>query len=287
MPGLIVLVLSVLATGAPVGGGWAKIYETPDQSRWISAVWLAKDGSWRAASNNRILTGDARTVRTTELGAYDVYAFGEDAAGDVLAVGSRQAIWEEKPEGWKRVHERPGPEPRGRAAHHDILEGVGYFDAEHPDRLLAFASTSFALWRAPDGAWTPADGSGAAQRAVEGPRVDLPKGCAMASWGWLDRSDGFLRCQDGRGFAYAGTARTLSPLARMPAECRRDLPAVTRAGTTLFAACGAEGRIWQSSAGADRWTPLPAPAGVRLLQARNGCLLAATKRAVYRRCAER
>lgn len=281
---IVLFLLTLTATTGPADGSWEKLYETPGRNRWIFAVWLARDGSWRAASNNVILTGDAHGVRTTDLGDYDVYAFGEDASDKVIAVGSRQGIWEENSHGFERVHERPGPEPKGRAAHHDVLDGIGFFDTEHPDRLFALASLSFALWRGSDGTWRVADHDRAARRGVEGPGVDPPKGCRAASWTWLDRTDGILKCQDGGGFLYGGTVRTVAPLGRMPGECRRDLASIVRVAGNLFAACGEQGRVWQLRVGTDRWSAVPGIEDVTMLHARNGCLLAATKRAVYRRC---
>jgi|SRR5580704_15534823 hypothetical protein len=280
---LVFLILS--AVQSPAAGDWEKLYETPTRDQWIFSVWLAKDGSWRAASNNLILTGDKHGVRSTELGAYDVYAFGEDASDTIIAVGSRQAIWEEGAQGFKRVHELPGPARMGRAAHHDVLDGIGYFDPEHPDRLFALASTAFALWRRPDRVWQLADNNLAARRGAEGPDITPPKGCHVASWTWLDRAEGFLECQDGQGYLYRGTS-LLTSLGPMPGPCQKAMSAVVRTGKDLFAACGERGQVWQLG-GTDNWTLVSRLADVRSLHARNGCLLAGTRRAVYRHCAAR
>jgi hypothetical protein len=280
---LITLCWLALGSGsASSAGSWEKLYETPP-NQWIFSVWLAKDGSWRAASRNRILSGDAQGVRTTELGEYDVYAFGEDAAGTVIAVGSRQAIWEEDAHGFKRVHERPGPSQKGRAAHRDVLDGIGYFDPEHPDRLFAHASLAFALWRRPDGTWQRAEDDRPAQRGATGPVIHPPKGCHIAAWNWLDRTDGFLQCQEGQAYLYNG-AVTPVPLGSIPTACRLGMAAVGRTGSDLFASCSEEGRVWRLRAGTSRWATVPGIDHVTSLQARNGCVLAGTKRAVYRSC---
>jgi hypothetical protein len=279
----LIVFLALSTAPSPTPGDWEKLYETPTRNQWIFSVWLAKDGSWRAASNNLILTGDTDGVRPTELGAYDVYAFGEDASGAIIAVGSRQAIWEEDVHVFKRVHELRGPARTGRAAHHDVLDGIGYFDPEHPDRLFALPSVAFALWRGSDHVWRLAENNLAAQRGAEGPDIGLPKGCHMASWTWLDRADGFLECQNGQGYLYRGTS-VLASTGPMPGPCRKAMSAVVRTGKDLFAACGEQGRVWQLG-GTNHWTVVPGITDVRSLHARNGCLVAGTRRAVYRRCA--
>jgi hypothetical protein len=49
---LTLITLFSLAVGsgaASFAGAWEKLYETPTPNQWIFSVWLAKDGSWRAA----------------------------------------------------------------------------------------------------------------------------------------------------------------------------------------------------------------------------------------------
>jgi hypothetical protein len=285
-PVLNLIILFSLAVGSgptASGGSWEKLYEAPTRNQWIFSVWLAKDGSWRAAGKNLILTGTAQGVRTTELGDYDVYSFGEDAAGTVIAVGSRQAIWEEDAHGFKRVHERPGPPQKGRAAHRDVLDGLGYFDPEHPDRLFAHASLAFALWRRPDGTWQLAEDDRPARRGADGPVVSPPKGCHIAAWNWLDRTEGFLECQEGQAYLYKDAVMTVS-LGPIPKACRFGMATVVRTGNDLFASRSEQGKVWRLRAGTGPWTMVPGIEHVTSLQARNGCLLAGTKRAVYRRC---
>ena len=281
--GTLIVFLALAATAGPPAGGWEKLYEVPTRNRWIFSVWLAKDGSWRATSKRVIVTGSAQGVRTTDLGDYDVYSFGEDASGAVIAVGSRQAIWEENEQGFKRVHERPGPERRGRAAHQDVLDGIGYFDPAHPDRLFAQASLAFALWRGPDRVWRPAEDDRATHRGAEGPGVSPPKGCQTAGWTWLDRDGGFLECQERHAYLYKDTA-VVASLGPMPKACRREMTPVVRTGNDLFLSCGEQGQVWHLAVGTNPWTLVPGIADVRSLHARDGCLLAGTKRAVYRRC---
>jgi hypothetical protein len=265
-------------------GGWDKLYETPAANRWVFAVWLAGDGSWRAASNHVILTADAHgRVSTTELGDDDVYVFGEDGSGAVIAAGSRQAIWEEGAHGFKRVHERVGAPTKGREAHHDVIDRLGYFDPDHPDRLYALASLAFALWRGPGEAWQLAQDDRATRRAVDGPGVRPAEDCRVSAWTWLDRKDGVLECEDRRGYLYSGTTM-VAPLSPMPAACKSEVIAIVRDGDELFASCGRRGEVWRVGVRTAAWTTVSGIAGVQSLQARGGCLLAGTKRAVYRRC---
>jgi hypothetical protein len=279
----LIVFLVLTAAQSPTASSWEKLYETPSPNRWIFSVWLAEDGSWRAASNNLILTGDARSVRPIDLGPYDVYAFGEDSSGVIIAVGSRQAIWEEDVHGFTRVHALSGPAGTGRAAHHDVLDNIGYFDPEHPDRLFALASVAFGLWRGPDRVWRLAENNLAARRGIEGPDITPPQGCHVASWTWLDSSGGFLGCHDGEGYLYRGTSM-LASMGPMPRPCRKTMSALVRMGKELFAACGERGEVWHFGSTGD-WTVVSGVTDVRSLHARNGCLLAGTRRAVYRRCA--
>ena len=104
------LITSVLAAPAARGTppasprSWETLYETKSKDVWLAAVWLKKDGTWRAGGKDLIVSGDQTGVRTARIDGFIVYAFGEDESGSVVAVGSRQAVWEERGDAFERVH---------------------------------------------------------------------------------------------------------------------------------------------------------------------------------------
>src|SRR5262245_21433246 len=112
------VIVAAAAASAPAvpTAAWEKVYEVPNKDQWIISVWLAQDGSWRASIPRLLDRGDARGVRTTDAGEYSVLGFGEDSSGTIIGVGSRQAIWEERAQGFVRVHQRLESRPRDRAA---------------------------------------------------------------------------------------------------------------------------------------------------------------------------
>ena len=115
------------------------------------------------------------------------------------------------------------------------------------------------------------------------PLVNPPKGCHIAAWNWLDRTDGFLECQEGHAYLYKDAVMTVA-LGSIPRSCRLGMATVVRTGGDLFASCSEQGQVWRLRAGTSRWALVPGISHVASLQARNGCLLVGTKRAVYRRC---
>jgi hypothetical protein len=272
-------------TVTPVAGAWEKLYETPSHKSWISAVWLARDGSWRAGGSGFIASGGTmRGLTSTDLGDFYVTSFGEATTGVVVAVGGRQAIWEEEQTGgFKRVHERVGPEPKGRAAHEDVLDGIGYLDPEKPERLIAYGSLRLSLWRDPRGKWQLSDGDALAKRGILGPDIRPPPGCHIASWHWLDRAVALFECHEGGGFLYEQGAAPVR-LGRLPKSCQTSIVGVTRREQELFIACGDPARIWRSGIDTSGWSQLPGVSNVMSLEARARCLLVGTRRSVYRRC---
>jgi hypothetical protein len=279
----MVLALAAMLAPAALIGPWEKLYEVPSKNQWIISVWLAQDASWRVSLPHLLVRGDAQGVRTTDTGEYGVLGFGEDSSGTIIGFGSRQAIWEENASTFVRVHERRQSRPRDRAARWDYLDGLGYFDPAHPDRLVAYASTNFSLWRGPDRTWRVADDNRPALRAVEGPVARPPKGCDQDMWIWLDRADGLLVCREGHSYLYANGALAAT-LAAMPKACHRSMTTVARTGNNLFVSCGDAGQVWHLRIGTGNWATVPGIGDVRSLNARNGCLLVGTRRSVYRRC---
>jgi len=211
-----------------------------------------------------------------------VYAFGEDASGRVVAVGSRQGIWEEKNDGFVRVHERPGPPRKGRAAHGDVLQGLGYLDPERPDRFVAYGSLHLAIWRDPKTPWQVSDDDHLAKRGSLGPEPKPPAGCHAAGWWWLSRTDGLLSCHEGAAYLYTGT--TVTSVGRLPESCLRATVAVARDGRELVVACGEKARIWRKEVGGSGWYEVRGVSDVHALHARKGCLLVLAGRTVLRQC---
>jgi hypothetical protein len=218
----------------------------------------------------------------SDIKGFVVYAFGEDASGKVIAVGSRQGIWEESDGRFIEVHARPGPPLAGRPGHGDILHGIGYLDPVHPGQLVAYGSLHLAFWRDANRRWQVADNDQLAQRGTLGPQLVPPGGCHPSGWHWLSSQEGFLDCHEGQGYLYVGTTST--PLGPLPAACRKLLGAVDRNGADLFLVCGAGDKIWRRTEGESSWSRLPGVSGVRALSARGSCLVVATERAVLRRC---
>jgi hypothetical protein len=281
---LVVLLTSLVIPARDAGAAtWEKLYELPAREQWIISVWLAKDGSWRASAPHLILTGTAQGVRATETDGDDVLGFGEDASGAIVAVGTHQSIWEEDTRGFRKVHGGKSGRRMDRAARWDALNEVGYFDPQHPERIFAYASGSFSLWRDSAGAWQVTQNGPAVQRWLEGPVHQPPKGCHRAGWRWLDRADGFLECQEGHSYLYKNAVVTRS-LGPMPRACRRGMGSLVRIQSDLFTVCGDPERVWQLQLETSHWVALSDITGVGELRAGNGCLLAATRRAVYRWC---
>jgi hypothetical protein len=269
---------------APVAGSWEKLYETPGGKSWIGAVWLASDGSWRAAGPGFIVSGGTRATTSTDLGDFRVTSFGEDAAGIVVAVGNRQAIWEEAAGGFRRVHERTGPAPKGRASHEDVLDGVGYLDPDRPDRLVAFGSLHLSLTRDQGGSWQRSDDDALAKRGTLGPDIRPPPGCHIVGWHWLDDGSAFFACHEGGGFVYEQPTAPVPVGRRLPGPCQTSIVAATRSERNLFIACGSPARVWRSDIDLPKWSPVAGVSDVTALKARGRCLLVGTRRTVFRRC---
>jgi len=263
--------------------GWEKLYQSQSKKTWISAVWLARDGSWRAAGPGFIVSGGPGPVKTTDLGDDYVTSFGEDMTGVVMAVGGNQAIWEEKDGAFQRVHERAGPARKGRAAHEDVLDGIGYFDPEAPDRLVAYGTLHLSLSRDPEGTWKPSNNESAAKVGTLGTDIHPPSGCHIAGWHWIDRATAMFECHEGLAFLYKkGT--TLAALGRLPKPCQASLIGVTARDDEVFVACGDPAGIWRTGIKEAAWSRLPGVRDVTALKARDRCLLVGTRTAVVRRC---
>lgn len=275
--------LAAATPSVPAPNGWEKLYEANGKDQWFTAVWLKADGSWRAGGKDLIVSGDPAGVRTMAIDGFVVYAFGEDKAGDVVAVGSRQAVWEERGKAFERVHERPGPSRTGRAAHRDVLEGIGYLDPGRPERLVAYGSLHLTVSKEPNKPWRGDEDDKLAQRGSLGPEPKPPAGCHPAGWHWTDSKDGILDCHEGTAYLYNGPTPT--PLGRLPRQCGRAMAAAVRDGPSVLVACGEKAQIWRKTTGEEAWSPVPGVTDVRALQARRGCLLVATTRVILRRCA--
>jgi hypothetical protein len=284
---LVALALAgVSPSGPPVPAPsqWERLYEASGKDQWFAAVWLKADGSWRAGGRDLIVSGDRTGVRTTPIDGFVVYAFGEDTSGDVVAVGSRQAVWEERGKMFERVHERPGPPRTGRAAHNDVLEGVRYLDPGRPERLVAYGSLHLTVSKEPNKPWRADEDDNLAQRGSLGPEPKPPAGCHPAGWHWTDSNDGILDCHEGTAYLYSGPTPT--SLARLPRPCGTSMRAV-RDGSSVVVACGEKAQIWRKATGEKAaWSLVPGVTDVQALQARGGCLLVATTRTIMRRCAE-
>lgn len=264
---------------------WEKLYEASGKDQWFTAAWLKADGGWRAGGKNLIVAGDRTGVQTTPTDGFVVYAFGEDKLGNVVAVGSRQAIWEERGKSFERVHERPGPPRTGRAANKDVLEGVRYIDPARPERLVAYGSLHLTVSKEPNKPWQRDENDNLAQRGSLGPEPKAPPGCHPAGWHWTDSKDGILDCHEGTAYLYSkGTP--LTALGRLPRACGRAMPAAVVDRSNVFVTCGEKPQIWRLDADKKEWSPVPGVSDVRALQARGGCLLVATPRTILRSCAQ-
>jgi len=262
---------------------WETLYEAGVKAQWFTAVWLKSDGSWRAGGKDLIVSGDAAGVRTTAIEGFVVYAFGEDKAGGVVAVGSRQGVWEERGTVFERVHERPGPPRTGRAAHKDVLEGVRYLDPQRPERLVAYGSLHLTVSKEPNQAWRSDENDDVASRGSLGPELKPPAGCHTAGWHWVGFNDGILDCHEGMAYLYSGP--TPASLGQLPHACGMSMRVAVRDGPDVFVVCGQKGQIWRQTSGEREWTPVAGVTGVQALQARGGCILVATTRAILRQCA--
>ena len=238
--GLLWWLSAAVAPGAPAPGpgAWEKLYEARSRDSWISAVWLAADGTWRAGGPGFIVSGGAGELKSTNLGDFHVSAFGEDASGTVVAVGSRQAIWEEVQGGLKRVHERAGPPQKGRAAHEDVLDGIGYLDPENPQRQVAYGGLHLSFWRDPGGTWRQSEGDALAKLGTLGPAIQPPPDCHIAGWHWLDRASAFFECHEGSGGLYRQGAAPMLLGRRLPAPCRTSVVAAARNDATSSSRAG-------------------------------------------------
>jgi len=261
---------------------WQTLYETPGKSQWLAAVWLKADGSWRAGGKGLIVSGDGAVVRTIPIEGFVVYAFGEDKAGQVVAVGSRQGVWEDRGRVFERVHQRPGPPRSGRAAHKDVLQGVGYLDPQRPDRLVAYGSLHLTVSKEPNQAWRDDEDDDLARRGSLGPEFPPPAGCHPAGWHWLGSNDGILDCHEGMAYLYSGP--TPKSLGRLPHACGTSMRAAVRDDSDVFVVCGENAQIWRQTLAEKKWIPIAGVTGVQALQARGGCLLVATTRSILRQC---
>jgi hypothetical protein len=286
----VLLVTWALGASSPSGstvpttGQWEKLYEASRKGQWFAAVWLKADGGWRAGGKDLILSGDRMGVRTTPINGAVVYAFGEDLSGVVVAVGSRQAVWEEHGNVFERVYERSGAPQVGRAAHKDILEGVGYLDPARPERLVAYGSLRLTVSKEPNRPWRSDDHDDLARRGSLGPGPKSPPGCHPAGWHWVGSNEGVLDCHEGTAYFYA--AATPTALGRLPRPCETSMLAAVRDGSSLFVACGENARIWRQGIGDKVWSAVSGVSDVQALHARGGCLLVATARTILRRCAD-
>ena len=276
------LVVASNVGGTASTGAWVKLYSVPARGEWLTSVWQKGDRSWLAGGKDLIVSGNAEGIRTRDISGFVVYAFGEDSSGGVVAVGSRQAIWQERGDELIRVHERLGPPLKGRAAYGDILEGLGYLDPSNPDRFVAYGSLHLALTRDSNKAWQVSDDDGLARRGSLGPVLNPPKGCHTAGWHWLTRTDGFLSCHEGQAYVYSGT--DVKPVGRLPKPCLSATVAAARDGHTVFVACGEKARLWRREGDASTWSEILGVSDVRALNARDGCLLVAAGRSVLRQC---
>jgi len=268
---------------APASDGWEKLYEASRKDQWFTAVWLKADGGWRAGGRNLIVAGDGTGVQATPIDGFVVYAFGEDESGGVVAVGSRQAVWEEREKAFERVHERTGPPRKGRAANRDVLEGVRYLDPARPERLVAYGSLHLTVSKEPNKHWQSDENDKLAQRGSLGAEPKAPSGCHPADWHWTNSTDGILDCHEGAAHLYS-KERTPTALGRLPRACGRAMPAAVLDGSNVFIACGEKPQIWRLGSDRKEWSPVSGVSDVRALQARGGCLLVATTRTIQRSC---
>jgi len=269
----------------PAPNRWEKLYEASAKDQWFNAVWLKADGSWRAGGRDLIVSGDRTGVRVTPIDGFAVYAFGEDKSGNVVAVGSRQAVWEERGKAFERVHERPGPPRTGRAANKDVLEGVRYIDPARPERLVAYGSLHLTVSKEPSKPWQSDEDDNLAQRGSLGPEPKPPSGCHPAGWHWTDLNEGILDCHEGTAYLY-GKGPTPTAIGRLPRSCGRAMPAAVADGSNVFVACGEKPQIWRLGTDKKDWSAVSGVSDVRALRARGGCLLVATARTILRSCAE-
>src|SRR3569623_65013 len=263
-------------------GTWQLLYTVTRPDQWLTAVWSRKDGTWYAGGKNVLVVGKDASVKTTDLPQAVLYKFGEDSAMRVVAVGSGQRIWEQDGDGLRLVHEKAST-LTGRASYGDILYGVGYLDPASAETLIAYGPNDLIGFRGAGGAWETKRDSSLSRRAQMGPPdIHLPAKCQRLTWRWLARDQGFLACHNGDSYFFGGG--TMAAAGRLQDACRTDMNAISRDGEDIYASCGTGQTVLATTVASRSWTRVEgAPAGVRGLGARDGCLMAVTDRNVWRR----
>ena len=213
-----------------------------------------------------------------------IYRFGEDSTGRLIAVGLRAMVWEQDGDGLRLVYQSNSSPSRGRAAYNDLLYGIGYFDPTSAGTLIAYGPNDLIAYRLPSGAWeTKRDASLASWAQTGPPKADVPSGCQRLYWHWLSRDQAFELCRDGR--SYLVSKGVPEEAGRLPSSCKQNVYAIAQDQDDLFLACGPSQKIWIRQAGHAKWAAVPgAPAGVRALAAKDGCLMLVTEHQVWRRC---
>ncbi len=263
---------------------WQVLHTVTGHDQWLTAVWARQGGAWFAGGKNVLLSGRDSSVKETATPGAVVYRFGEDSTGRVIAVGLRAMVWEQDGDGLRLVYQSNSPPSRGRAAYNDLLYGIGYLDPTSAGTLIAYGPNDLIAYRSPSGAWeTKRDRSLASWAQTGPPKGDIPSGCQRLYWHWLSRDQAFELCRDGR--SYLVSKGVPEEAGRLPSSCKQSVYAIAQDHDDLFVACGPTQKIWLRQAGHPKWDAVPgAPAGVRALAAKDGCLMVATEHQVWRWC---
>jgi hypothetical protein len=264
---------------------WKKVFESTSKDVHFAGALAGSGDEWTVGGIGIVATGSGAEHSERALDGLTIERFGRGPDGASYAVGSHGTIWRRvSKDEWHVEHQSRPAGTKSKKRNEDLLVGIRVVQHEGKTLLLAHGPYGTpSLVRDDQGSWKPISDPVLAKSLVAfsifGPKLELPQNCVADSWRWINDLEGLALCRDGRAFTLLDGK--LAPAGKAPKACQLLRNVVRRRGE-LFASCGSEGQVVTYSAG--NWTTVAGIKNVFALAANDECLIAATKREVWRQC---